>query len=174
MTEDQLHRLSRKDLLEMMIAQEKEMETLKKELDEARKALKNREIAIDEAGSIEVEDLQINGIFEAAQAASQQYIENIQKLNDRQSALCAERDADSKIRSERLLKETAEKCLAMEAETRRKCQSAEAESREKCEAMEAEAKERSEAYWKEVAQRLQSFYETHQELKKLLNFTADT
>ena len=30
MTEDQLHRLSRKDLLEMMIAQEKEMETLKK------------------------------------------------------------------------------------------------------------------------------------------------
>ena len=40
--------------------------------------------------------------------------------------------------------------------------------------MEAEAKERSEAYWKEVAQRLQSFYETHQELKKLLNFTADT
>ena len=111
---------------------------------------------------------------QAAQAASQQYIENIQKLNDRQSALCAERDADSKIRSERLLKETAEKCLAMEAETRRKCQSAEAESREKCEAMEAEAKERSEAYWKEVAQRLQSFYETHQELKKLLNFTADT
>ena len=117
MTEDQLHRLSRKDLLEMMIAQEKEMETLKKELDEARKALKNREIAIDEAGSIAVAALQINGIFEAAQAASQQYIENIQKLNDRQSALCAERDADSKIRSERLLKETAEKCLAMEAET---------------------------------------------------------
>ena len=38
--------------------------------------------------------------------------------------------------------------------------------------MEAEAKRKSEAYWAEVSHRLQSFYENHQELKKLLNFSA--
>ena len=41
-----------------------------------------------------------------------------------------------------------------------------------CEQMEAEAKQSAEAYWQEVSKRLQSFYETHQELKKLLHFSA--
>ena len=37
--------------------------------------------------------------------------------------------------------------------------------------METEAREKSEAYWAEVSQRLQSFYDNHEELKKLLNFS---
>lgn len=50
MTERELRRLSRKDLLEMMIEQKKELEALKLELEEARKALQNREIMLNEAG----------------------------------------------------------------------------------------------------------------------------
>ena len=70
-----------------MIEQKKELEALKLELEEARKALQNREIMLNEAGSIAIAALQINGIFEAAQAAGQQYLENIQKLNERQAAI---------------------------------------------------------------------------------------
>ena len=172
MPEHELQRLSRKDLLELMLAQGRELEKLKTELKEAQEALQNREIAINEAGSIAVAALQINGIFEVAQAASQQYVENIQRLNDRQTAICAQRDADSRAKANRLLGETAEKCRSMELETRQKCETAEAECLRKCEAMEAEAKERAEAYWQEVSQRLQTFFETHQELKKLLNYSA--
>ena len=92
MTEQELQRLNRKDLLEIMVEQGRELEALKKELNEAKEALQSREIALDEAGSIAVAALQINGIFEVAQAASQQYIENIKKLNERQTAyLCAKR-----------------------------------------------------------------------------------
>lgn len=105
MTEQELRSLSRKELLEMMIEQGKELEfvkaeyekdleflkaehekeitSLKAELEDARKALQKREIAINEAGSIAVAALQVNGVFEAAQAASQQYIENIRSLSDR-------------------------------------------------------------------------------------------
>ena len=169
MTEQDLHRLSRKDLLEMMIEQGKTLEALKieyekershlrEELEKARKALQSREIAINEAGSIAVAALQINGIFEAAQAAGQQYVENIRSLNDRQATICAQRDADSRAKAEEMIKAAAEKCEAMEAACR-----------EKCVAMEAEAKQRSEAYWNEVSKRLQTFYENHQELKKLLH-----
>ncbi len=96
MTEQELQRLNRKDLLEIMVEQGRELEALKKELNEAKEALQSREIALDEAGSIAVAALQINGIFEVAQAASQQYIENIKKLNERQTAICAQREAESR------------------------------------------------------------------------------
>lgn len=180
MTKQELRGLGRKELLEMLIEQGKEMEflksehekdleflktqhkkeveSLKKELDETRKSLHNREIAIDEAGSIAVAALQINGIFEAAQAASQQYIENISRLNDRQASICAQRDADSRAEADRRARETTAKCEEIETACR-----------EKCAAMEADAKQRSEAYWTEVSTHLQAFYENHQELKKLLN-----
>ena len=103
--------------------------------------------------------MQINGVFEAAQAASQQYIENIRSLSDRQAAICAQRDMENRVEVERKLKEAEEKCAAMEYASKRKC-----------EAMEQEAKQKSEAYWTEVSRRLQSFYENHRELKRLLDF----
>lgn len=172
MTEQELRGLGRKELLELLIDQgkeleflkaqhEKEKEILKKELGEVRKSLQNREIAINEAGSIAIAALQINGIFEAAQAASQQYIENIRSLNERQSSICAQRDADSRDEADRLLRETTSKCEEMETACRKRCV-----------AMEADAKQRSEAYWTEVSKRLQIFYENHQELKKLLNISV--
>ena len=105
--------------------------------------------------------LQLNGIFEAAQAAGQQYIENIKALSERQDAVCAERDARNKIEIENRLRETAVKCAEMEAN-----------SRKKCETMEAEAKQRADGYWKEVSSRLQSFYDNHRELKRLLNLST--
>ena len=66
--------------------------------------------------------LQLNGIFEAAQAAGQQYIENIKDLSERQDAICAERDARNKIEIENRLRETAVKCAEMEANSRKKCE----------------------------------------------------
>ena len=194
MTEQELRSLNRKELLEIMIEQgreletskmqyekdlaflksehekdmdylkteyEKEIATLKEELEHAQSALKSRQIDIDEAGSIAMAALQLNGVFEAAQAASQQYIENIRSLSDRQASICAQRDAESKAEQERRMQETTTKCAQMEYL-----------SKKKCEEMEAEAKRKSEAYWAEVSHRLQSFYENHQELKKLLNFSS--
>ena len=131
---------------------------LREELEQAKKSLEKREIALNEAGSIAVAALQINGVFEAAQAASQQYIENIRSLSDRQAAICAQRDVENRVEVERKLKEAEEKCAAMEYASKRKC-----------EAMEQEAKQKSEAYWTEVSRRLQSFYENHRELKRLLD-----
>lgn len=181
MTENELHRLSRKDLLEMMIEQGRQIETLKKEAEEekaalkkeaeaAKEALKNREIKLNEAGSIAVAALQINGVFEAAQAASQQYVENVRKLNDRQKEICAQMEAESREKADKLLADTENKCRNMEEETHLQCEKEIADCREECGRMKAEAKQKSDEYWQEVSARLQSFYDTHQELKKLLTF----
>ena len=81
---------------------------LREELEQAKKSLEKREIALNEAGSIAVAALQLNGVFEAAQAASQQYIENIRSLSDRQAAICAQRDVENRVEVERKLKEAEE------------------------------------------------------------------
>ena len=138
-----------------------DLETARASLEEARAGLEKREIDIDEAGSIAMAALRLNGVFEAAQAASQQYIENIRSLSERQEAICARRDAENQAEQQRKIQETSAKCAEMEYQSRRKCED-----------MEAEARRKSEAYWTEVSQRLQLFYDNHQELKKLLNFSA--
>ncbi len=79
MTEKELKRLSRADLLEMLIDQSKELQETREKLEKAEAQLKKREIAIRNAGSIAEASLILNGVFEAAQAACNEYMENTQK-----------------------------------------------------------------------------------------------
>lgn len=80
-TDKDLKRLRRDELLEILIAQSKKMDQMQAELDAARAALESREILLREAGSIAEAALRINGVFEAAQAAAQQYLENIRRMS---------------------------------------------------------------------------------------------
>lgn len=72
-----LKKLSRQDLLEMLIESEKYVKQLEKELEETKKQLEDRRIRIEKSGSIAEAALKLNGIFEAAQAAADQYLENL-------------------------------------------------------------------------------------------------
>jgi hypothetical protein len=80
MTEKELHKLKRAELLEMMLAQSREIEVLRARIEELETKLADREIRIRESGSIAEAALKLNGIFEAAQAAADQYLENIRRL----------------------------------------------------------------------------------------------
>ena len=68
MTEKELRRLSRADLLEMLIAQSEELRDVKERLKSAEAILASRVIEINTAGSIAEASLRLNGVFEAAQA----------------------------------------------------------------------------------------------------------
>lgn len=160
MTEKDLKRLSRADLLEMLIDQSGELKKTQKTLRVAKTKLQSRRIAIDEAGSIAEAALQLNGVFEAAQASCEQYMENIRTLSERQEAICAQREEESIQKAKMRLEETEMLCAAMEAETR-----------EKCERMIAEAKAKSAVYWDEISKKLDAFCSDHAELRELLNFT---
>ena len=84
MTEKALKRLSRADLLEMLIDQSKELQEVREKLEKAEAELQKREIAIHNAGSIAEASLMLNGVFEAAQAACKEYVENTQKYCEAQ------------------------------------------------------------------------------------------
>lgn len=77
MTEKELRRLSRMDLLEMLLEQSREVERLQTELETVKKQLQDRRIMEQEAGSIAEAALRLNKVFEAAQQAADQYLENV-------------------------------------------------------------------------------------------------
>lgn len=174
MTEKELRKLKRAELLEMLIEQGKTMAVLREELEVANKKLTDRRIALEEAGNIAEASLQINGVFVAAHAAAQHYLENIQRLSEQQESICKERESKSIAQCEEREKQVTAQCEEMERNCRAKCEEMERETKEKCEAMTKEAEKKVEENWLELSNRLQNFYKDHQDLQKLLNVANGT
>lgn len=80
MTAKELKKLRRSELLEMLLARTEEVERLQAELAEANRKLDDRAILIETSGSIAEASLKLNGVFEAAQAAAEQYLKNIERI----------------------------------------------------------------------------------------------
>ena len=175
LTKKEMKKLRRDELLEMLIEQTKQKDELQQKLAETEEKLQNREIAIQEAGTLADAALQLNAIFEAADSAASQYLENVRLLTERKKAAVQQMEAtvqqmeeetrqsverqlsEAKQSTERQLRATAEKCRAMEEETEKKCA-----------AMKAQAQKEADAYWAEVSRRLEQYLEDHEELTEWL------
>ena len=81
MTSKELRKLSRRELIEVLLAQTREMEQLKAELNSKNELLEKREINIRESGSIAEAALRLSGIFEDAQKAADIYLAEIKRAN---------------------------------------------------------------------------------------------
>ena len=124
MTDKELRRLSRGELLEMLIAQAAENDQLKNRLEQAEAQLRDRKIAINNAGSLAEAALSLNGVFQAAEAAAQQYLENIERISGQQDAIC--RDMKEQAKQEA------------------------AEIRQEAQAYSEKAHAEADAYWKQI------------------------
>ena len=79
MTEKDLKKLNRYQLLEMLIVQTDRADKLQAKLDIAEKQLENQELHISSLGSIAEASLQLKGVFQAAQDAADMYIDAAKK-----------------------------------------------------------------------------------------------
>ena len=70
MTDNELRRMSRAGLLEILLAQSREIERLKDEVAALNERLEDRDILMSRSGSLAEASLQINHVFEAAQRAA--------------------------------------------------------------------------------------------------------
>ena len=120
MTGNELRKLNRKLLLELLLRQTERADKLQKQLEEAEKALRNKVLAETEAGSIAEASLKLNGVFEAAQAAADQYLENVRTLTQRQTAVCQQLEAESRHKADAMIAEAQQRCAAIEQESEKK------------------------------------------------------
>lgn len=78
--EKNLRKLKRKDLLEILLLQNKKIEELEEELNSTKQLINSREIIISQSGSIAEASLKINKIFEVAQIAADDYLKSIKNI----------------------------------------------------------------------------------------------
>ena len=149
-----LRRLSRTELLEMLIAQTKEYDAMAEKLREAEKKLESKALDMKKAGSIAEAALQINGVFEAAQKAADQYLENV-RIAEMENA---QRERESRERAD-----------LMVAEARVKCSRIESETAERCEEMIRRAEMETENRWNELHERMESYIREHDQLRSLMS-----
>lgn len=164
MTDTEIRKLRKKALIEMILNQEKENERLNKEITELKARLENKEICINNAGTIAEAAFEMNGVLEAAQAAAQQYLDNVKTLTERQEAECAIREkalmakciAQEQATHERcnfMKEETEQKCTELETSTKTRCEEMETAVREKCSQLEAETAAKCEQREKEAEEK---------------------
>ena len=81
-TDRQLHRLRREELLEILLEIEQENEQLTDENLRLRQQLAQKELTIQEAGSIAEAAMRLSKVFEAAQEAADIYLLNVKRPAD--------------------------------------------------------------------------------------------
>lgn len=81
MTDKELKRLSRRELVDIIYELQKKDAERENEIEQLQAALAKKELAVSEAGSIAEAALKVNGVFEAAQAAANQYLLSIRAAN---------------------------------------------------------------------------------------------
>lgn len=100
MTEKEISKLTRKELIKMLISLTEENNSLKEENEKLSKDLKFRRIAIDNSGSMAEAALKLNRVFEAADAAAKQYLQNVKAKADAQAKADAAKKAEAEAEAE--------------------------------------------------------------------------
>ena len=79
MNEKSLKKLTRYQLLELLISQTERADKLQARLDEMQKQMEAQKLELSTLGSIAEASLQLNGVFQAAQKAADLYVEAAKK-----------------------------------------------------------------------------------------------
>lgn len=114
MTDRELRKLSRAELLEILLMQGKTVEELQGRVAELEERLREKNLQLADAGSIAEAALRLEGVFEAAQRSADVYLANVARLN-----------AESQQRreeAERLYTQTQAKCQELVERTRASCE----------------------------------------------------
>ena len=112
MTDRELKKLSRSQLLEMLLAQSREVERLRSELQQARAALGKRQLQMEEFGNIAEASLKLNGVFESAQAAADEYLKNIAEASKRSQVYCQTLEEQTRANCEEMVRAAREESEA--------------------------------------------------------------
>lgn len=158
MTEKELRKLGRVELLKLLLEQSKENQTLREQLQTAEKALADKTLHIDQAGSIAEASLQLSGVFQAAEEACRQYTENVKQLSQRQESICAQREKESQEQAARIL-----------AEARQQAEETTAVAQKQCAEMLEKAKTESQQCWNAISEKITTISNEHAELRHLLS-----
>ena len=114
MTDKELRRLSRSELIDIIYELQKQNQQKDAAYQELQNELEKKTLILSEAGSIAEAALQINDVFKAAQAAADQYVLSVE-------VMCGEAEktvAEARLERDRIIREAQEKAKKIEESAR--------------------------------------------------------
>ena len=120
MTERELKKLNKNQLLELLKEQTERANRLEIEFEEIKRKLKERKIIDNNTGSIAEAAIKLNAVYEAAQAAADQYLENIERVSAEQDSITKKIEEEARAKAELMLQETEKRCKLREEEEKKK------------------------------------------------------
>ncbi len=120
MTERELKKLNKNQLLELLKEQTERANRLEMEFEEVKRKLQERKLIENNAGSIAEAALKLNGVFEAAQAAADQYLDNIERISGQQALATKRIEEEAQAKADAMLVETEKRCREREEEEKKK------------------------------------------------------
>lgn len=109
MTDKELSKLRRTELLEMLIAQGKENVALQEQLKQAQEAQQGRELLIAEAGTMADAAFKLNDVIGSAQKAVDLYVENVKRLMAQQQQESEAAMTDAKAHASQVVTDADER-----------------------------------------------------------------
>lgn len=82
-----VRKMSRKELLEVLVLQSKKIDSLEEELAKKDKIISDRKILLKESGSIAEASLRLNDIFKIAQDSADDYLKSIEAMKIKEEKL---------------------------------------------------------------------------------------
>lgn len=152
MTDKELRKLSRAELIDIIYEAQKRYEECAAENQKLKEALEERTLKISSAGSIAEAALSVNHVFESAQAAADQYLSSLQAASESaQGKISAAEEESRRILTQ--AKQTASNLLADAQEQARKTTE--------------QAEQQSEKTWQAFHQKAMELIRAHKELQLL-------
>ena len=155
MADRELRHMRRTELVEIIFALKQSEDQLKAENADLTAKLEQRQIHLDSAGSIAQAALELNHVFEAAQAAADDYLASVRSVD--RDAL----QAQAKAEADQILAQARAEAEQLKAQTKRECdvltEAAEhkrAQTEADCAALRAKTEQ-------EIAARRAAFEQTH-------------
>lgn len=121
MTDRQLRKASRADLLKLLLEEKKSNEALREDLQQMQLQLESRRLQMNQAGSLAEAALKLSGIFDAAESACQYYTENIRALSGRQEEICRKMEQETREKCDRMLEQAKQMSRVYWDEYTEKC-----------------------------------------------------
>lgn len=132
MTDKELQKLKRTELLEIMLNLKSDLDKEKEENLKLKNQLNEKNIALEKSGSIAEASLELSGIFNAAQQAADVYLENIRKMHADQEIVYNDSIANAKREAEEIIAKAQKEASNLKAQTDIECRSRLKTTEEEC------------------------------------------
>lgn len=128
MNDKELRKASRKELLEIILAQTNRIEELEIALDDVSKKLNSKKIIMKESGSLAEATLKLSEIFEHADLVAKEYLEKV-----KENCLVMEKETKKECRElkKKMITETEKKCQKLEEQAKKQITQKEKKSKNK-------------------------------------------